>query len=191
MELVIGIDPSLTGTAVVIYGQDGEHRAKRIASKSNGKAVRGRNERYLYIIKKVIDFIGDIEPTVICIEGYSYGSSMQNYLAEFGGLLRSDLCVYESAEIHEVAPSTLKKFVTGKGNADKIAVVTQCINRWRCGFATDDEYDAYGLARIAACISGMNPPETLKQAECLKTITHLEFEVGVNHTSPQTLPLPF
>ena len=185
---VIGIDPSLTGTAAVIYYADGMHDAKRFPSKPLGKDVRNRNQRYLDIIRRLFEFLGDEDPLVICVEGYSYGSiGQQNYLGEFGGLLRSDLCVYETAKIFEVAPGTLKKFITGKGNADKVAIVTKTLQQWDAGFSTDDEFDAYGLARIAACIAGLEAPAKQTQADSLKAITGNIYEVS-KVTKPNTTP---
>lgn len=173
---IVGIDPSLAGSAVAIIRADGSHSVKRFASKSRGTSVRERNGRYLSVVSRIIEFIGDDDPLVICIEGYSYGSHQgQAALAELGGILRSDLCVYESAKIFEVAPTTLKKFVTGKGNTDKIAVVAKSLERWDVGFSTSDEFDAFGLAKIAACIAKLEQPENTPARQCLKTITGQSF----------------
>ena len=183
MNFVVGIDPSLTGTGVIVLDENGRHQNIRLQSRSRGGSVRERNERYLTIVSRVIEFIEDCigeenEPVVIAIEGYSFESEGRGrYLAEFGGLLRSDLCVFESSRIYEVAPATLKKYATEKKNRKgkqptKTEVVHEVGQRWGCFFSSDDEYDAYILARLAGCIAGLFQPETERQAECETTLSH-------------------
>ena len=177
-RIVVGIDPSIAGSAVSVIKPDGHQRTKRFGSKNQGDHIRGRLPRYLTTIDRMIEYIGEIEPDVICIEGYSFGSDRQNFLAEFGGILRADLCAYETDEIFEVAPTTFKKFVTGNGKAEKHHFVPATLELWNVGFATHDEFDAHGLARMAMCIAGWAPPTNKKQAECLYTVTKRKFEVG-------------
>lgn len=195
-KYVLGIDPSLTGMGVAKYFDDGSHDVKRFKSKSLGETVRERNLRYLRLIDRVMSFIGvddgDLPPVVICLEGYSFGSVGRAVsLGELGGILRSDLCLFDDVPIYEVAPNALKKFVTGKGVGDKIAVVTSCLKNWNVGFSSDDEFDAYGLSRIAACIAGFNPPENIQQVQCLKKITNRVFEVGESTLIPEPESPPF
>lgn len=183
MSYVVGIDPSLSGTGVVVFRGDGDHDAKRFPSSSRGDKVRERNIRYLSVVSRVIDFIEDCtedagEPVAIAIENYAFAAEGRaRYSAEFGGILRSDLCAWESTRIYEVAPGTLKKFATGKGDAEKNDVMHAVMDRWECGFSSDDEFDAYVLARIAGCIAGIVKPETARQAECMFTVTKEKFEV--------------
>jgi Holliday junction resolvasome RuvABC endonuclease subunit len=54
----------------------------------------------------------------------------------------------------DVPPSALKKFVTGKGNGDKTAVIAAIASRYHVEFKTNDEYDAFGLALMAAAYAG-------------------------------------
>jgi crossover junction endodeoxyribonuclease RuvC len=78
-------------------------------------------------------------------------------IAEFGGLLRwrlTKLC----SDVREVPPSTLKQFATGKGNANKTLMVASLTKRYGVEFSSDDEYDAYGLARLGACLLGWEKP---------------------------------
>ena len=44
-----------------------------------------------------------------------------------------------------VPPTTLKMFITGKGNADKEAVAIAVQNSLDVSFSTSDQYDAAGL----------------------------------------------
>jgi crossover junction endodeoxyribonuclease RuvC len=116
-------------------------------------------------------FVGRYHPTVICLEGYSYGSTggKQFDRVEFGGILRWSLCEL-ACELYDVAPGTLKKFASGSGKGKKLGMVAVMSARWGVLFDTDDHYDAYGLARMAACIGGLMDPENAKQAEAVSTV---------------------
>lgn len=190
-KYVVGIDPSLTGTAVCKYFEDGTVEVGSFGSRPTGDSITARVDRYLRLISRVIKFIGH-DPSLITIEGYSFGSrGRQNSLSEYGGILRADLCEYDSP-IWEVPPKTLKKFVTGSGNASKIKMVTATIGRWKVEYDTDDEYDAYGLARMAAAIHGFCVPETEHQVESLTKLTGKIFTKGkAVEPTPQPVEPPF
>lgn len=79
-------------------------------------------ERYHKITELVYTHIRDAD--VINLEGYSYGSAVGQVfnIAEATGLLKYKL--FTAGETwNVVAPSELKKFATGKGNAKKRAMV--------------------------------------------------------------------
>jgi crossover junction endodeoxyribonuclease RuvC len=48
-----------------------------------------------------------------------------------------------------IAPGTLKKFVTGKGNSKKDLMLLKTYKRWGVEFDDHNICDAYGLARMA------------------------------------------
>ena len=130
---VVGIDPSLTGTAVVI-GDGALWKLGEFSSKNAGDDVRSRVARYDALVAGVVKFIEEHGPVAaIFIEGYSFGSNMpgKNGTVEFGGILRWHL-VDLAPRVYEVAPATLKKFVTGKGNAPKntmLAHISEALGR--------------------------------------------------------------
>jgi crossover junction endodeoxyribonuclease RuvC len=135
-----------------------------------------------------------ITPALLVVEGYSYGSggrkrsSAENEknvqgsvgrahsIAEFGALVRAAL--YEGfatrPTLVEVPPATLKKFVTGKGNAPKDLMRVEAYKRWGVEFKTNDEVDAYGLARMGACLLGWEEPATKAQREAVEKVAHAQ-----------------
>lgn len=181
MPHVVGLDISLTSTGVVIIDHELAHRATSITSASRGSSIPERNGRALSIVDRIFRFLGDIEPVAICIEDYAFSRNDAGgrYIAELGGILRADICdVWPNASngaTFEVAASTLKKFATDKGNCDKIAIVTACLERWNFGPGSSDEADAYCLARMAAIYAGFCAPETKKQAEAVTKATGKRF----------------
>jgi Holliday junction resolvasome RuvABC endonuclease subunit len=109
------------------------------------------------------------KPQLILIEGYAFKSERSTSQAEFGGCLRWELTTL-GADILEVAPVNLKQFATGVGKGDKTRLIAAVAHRWGVEFATDDEYDAYALARMAACIAELEPTTTEAQRKAIATV---------------------
>lgn len=172
---VIGLDPSLTGTGVVVMDGFGHLvDLKVFSSKACGSKVHERMERFNRLVESVRSIVAAENPSIICIEGYSYGSSTGGVSdrVEYGGLLRHMLWRFGHIEIHEVVPTSLKKWSTGKGKGDKTPVIAALTKRYGVVFESDNEYDAYALARIALQIEGHEAPENVPQSEVINTVLH-------------------
>lgn len=150
--MIFGIDPSLTATAVC-FGNDPDpekHEIKLFGNESRGPLLPGR-------IQRVYDLALMVEAEIarnaegddsIFIEAYSYGSqNNREKLAEYGGILRM-LLLEITPNIFEVAPTTLKKFATGKGKGKKHAIAGAVGKRFGLVFDSDDETDAFCLWRF-------------------------------------------
>lgn len=93
------------------------------------------------------------KPELVVIEGYAFGArgSMVFSIGELGGVLR--LLLYQkSIKTVEIPPTTLKKFVCGKGNVKKNILIKEVYKKWGIDFDDDNLADAYGLARIGSVI---------------------------------------
>jgi len=180
--IVIGIDPSLTGLAVAVRAPDGEITVKRFTSKPKGKRVVARLARYYGLWHRVEQHIDNVAKSIaasfdgaigwkVFLEGYSYNSSGSVIAtAEFGGVLRAKLdWLLGADDVDEVPPATLKQFVC-KGNASKTVVIGEIVKRYGVTFATDDEYDAYALARLGAVVEGLERPANGKQATAAEKV---------------------
>ena len=90
------------------------------------------------------------DPCLVAIEGYAMGSKTRPQMAgELGGHLR--LLLWQAGIPYIVVPPTsLKKYVLGKGNAAKELVLKEVFKRWGYDTTSNDRADAYALARIAA-----------------------------------------
>jgi len=168
-SLVAGIDPSLTNTAVVIGGGS-KYECKTFSSQPSGKDVASRIHRVSALVDGIVEFVRDNAVEVVCLEGYSYGSNMPGHhtIVEYGGLLRYKLLPH--CAIYEVAPTTLKKFATGKGSGKKIGMVSCLARRYGVDFRSDDEYDAFGLYLLAMGVAGSAEPENQAQAQAIRTV---------------------
>lgn len=135
---IVGIDASLTGTGVAVF--DNSLLTERIKSEKMGVP------RLIEIRGRVQEIITDTD--LVVIEGYAFAAANQAHqIGELGGVLRVMLteCVVKWIE---VAPSQVKKFATGKGNAKKEDMAVGIFKRWGREFKNNDEADAFVLALI-------------------------------------------
>lgn len=166
----VGIDPSITGTAISFHGGP----TLLVSSvPPMGRSLVERFKRYGLLVGKIMDILlpNTVGTSLIALEGYSYSSkgSAVLDLGEFGGLLRAEL-LRSYRQVVEVPPATVKQFVCGNGNAGKIEVVTACVKQWGCEFVSDDQYDAYVLGRIAGVLAGETECENAKQRKALEKL---------------------
>lgn len=165
----MGIDPSLTKTAVMVIGRDGSRRDSTVVrSENQGLSVSARMSRIKRMVNGVMVIVQRNKPVAITLEHYSFGSNtgLVCDLAEYGGNLRFALIKHGYVPI-EVAPTTLKKWVTGSGGGDKVKVISSLTRDYGVMFGTDDEYDAYGLARMALQIAKFEEPVLAYQREAI------------------------
>lgn len=171
-QTVVGVDPSLTATALCFYTptQVTQPHISVCKSKPEGKTLTARMRRYEVLAATIRQSVVEANPEAVFIEGYSYGSPAKAVpLGEFGGLLRMEL-LCNNLRVIEVAPKTLKLFAAGTGNANKTAVVAGLTKRYGVEYRTDDEYDAFGLARLGACVLGWDKPQTAAQTKAVESL---------------------
>jgi len=144
--MFVGIDQSLTSTALVTLSESGD---APIAKHRITPDPLRESQRVQFVRDAVSQFVAEAKPRAIAMEGYGFGArkSRAHALGELGGAIK--LALYEMGHtIAIVPPSTLKKFVTGKGNADKSAMMVEILDRWHFKTSNDDIADAYGLAQF-------------------------------------------
>jgi crossover junction endodeoxyribonuclease RuvC len=88
----------------------------------------------------------------IFVEGYAFGAKGRGVfgVAELGGILRVMLAE-RFKSFYEVPPTSLKKFITSKGNVNKSVVLEKVFRKYGIGseqLQDDNQVDAYGLARF-------------------------------------------
>lgn len=167
---IAAVDASLTGFATCFIDAEDAVFLRRTVTKPATK-VLDRMRRYDDLITPLVVAIRLHSPSVLFIEGYSYGSKGDAVtgLAEMGGILRYR-CMQIVDDIVEVPPSVIKKFATGKGNASKLLVVQSLAKRYDRIFETDDEADAFALAQLGMVVSGYREAETAFQQQAADTI---------------------
>ena len=170
MSFVIGIDPSMTSTGIVVVDKEGFVASTTVVSKNTGNYVLQRMNRIHFLVRKIRDYCEGFPPEHICIEDYSYSSISSNLtqMAEFGGILRYVLT--RVWQVTEIAPTNLKKHTTGKGmwkGGGKTPMIVALTKRHGVELANDDLYDAFGLALMARQIVGWEQPATAYEREAI------------------------
>ncbi|HYC44514.1 MAG TPA: crossover junction endodeoxyribonuclease RuvC [Burkholderiales bacterium] len=158
MTTIIGFDPSLSHSAAhwapradllegAVFGGYGT-----FAIKSEPKHFAHRLARLQEIRRQLLDHVHSITKKhgagVMFVEGYAFGArNDRETLGEWGGQLR--LTMFDLGwDVVEVAPGTLKKYVTGKGNAEKDGIRMEVLKRWRYESTDNNDADAYALMRL-------------------------------------------
>ena len=152
MRPVVGIDPSLTATGVA--WADGTTEVIKWPGRDVGRLVN--------VYRQTCDWWENAvyarQKPLVVIEGYSMGSARQQShahgLGELGGVIRLALA-HCCVDFIDIPPACVKKYATGKGNANKDLVRDAA--RDRLGLpagVTSDECDAAWLRQIGLRLVG-------------------------------------
>lgn len=157
-KTAVGIDASWTCTGLVALKCHPPERSHFVwepdiqTVKSKPEDFTNEYHRLADVVEQIMHFVRNVCPSVIVIEGYSFGSkNAREKMGELGGYLRLQLWE-ECFPFYICPPTSLKKFVTGKGNVNKTAVALACFKRWEFESDDDNVTDAYGLAKIGETI---------------------------------------
>jgi Holliday junction resolvasome RuvABC endonuclease subunit len=130
---ILALDLSLTSTGWCRDGQTGRIRPK----------TRGW--------ERIAEIMGSLEQLLagadlVVLEGYAYAGRGRAVfdLAELGGIVRWTVRS-RGVAFADVPPSSLKKYATGAGNANKDAMLAAAIRRFGFAGTTNDESDAFLL----------------------------------------------
>ena len=163
--IAVGLDLSLACTGLVAVDENGCVQSFAIKTKPQEQV-----QRLIKIRTEIVQTLEDIRPDIIVIEDYAFMANGQiTKLAELGGVVKTSLfsCDYKFIT---VAPSRVKKFACAKGNAKKDQVRLEVYKRWGFEAPTNDEVDAYALARIGLAVLGLDDKLTKAQSEVVKAI---------------------
>lgn len=147
---IMGLDPS-SNTGYAILDEDG-NLVK--AGTVHFKPQPDRFERYEKYEHKIYRLICDYEVDLVIVEGFSFAGKFNNsFQYELGTVYRMMMYKHDIMFV-EVPPTSLKKFVTGKGNSKKDLIMLAVYKNWDFDPADDNEADAYGLAQFGRGIIG-------------------------------------
>lgn len=173
MNYVLGVDLSLTGTGCVILEKDKVVVEKLIKTKPAKNLIQ-ETDRLMEIRDSIpLEFNGE-RVSLVVIEGLAFMAHFTSALTQLAGLnymLRARL-LDAAIPFVVVAPTTLKKFITGRGNAQKNELMLEVYKRWGVPFANDNLCDSYGLAQIGlAVLNQASNTLTKPQRETIKLIS--------------------
>lgn len=178
--VTIGIDPSLTNTGLVVVDCAGDLvTSQSLKSKKSG-------DRPLDEIRRLKDLVERIYSTALAslehgpclavgLEGMAFMAKNTRSIVQLSSLnfmLRKKFMLDWKKDTYIVSPTSLKKFVSGKGNCPKDQMFLETYKRWGVEFPDNDQCDAYGLARIAlAMTEGDKRAYTKPQQEVIKLLS--------------------
>ena len=113
-------------------------------------------------------------PDLVVVEDYSLGMFGGGVLSkirlgEIGGVVRTWLFEHDY-RMAFVPPSSLKRFATGNGNADKYRMQTRAIELGARGNVNDDEADAFHLRRMGRAANGLEGQLLDYEAEAIANV---------------------
>jgi len=151
--VTVGLDLSLAKTGFAIVDSDDVLiDAGIIKSKPVGDKPVDETRRIVKIAEEIMETIDrnlpDNAPDLVLIEGLAFMARNTTALVQLAGLNYLTRILLEEFEwpFVIVAPSSLKKFITQKGNADKNVMMMTVYRDYGHEFMDDNICDAYSLA---------------------------------------------
>lgn len=142
---IIGMDQSYTGFGIAISREGQEAEVFKMAFPMSRYGSDGA--RLSKVFNTVADILFHEKPELVLMEGYSNASTYGREKAgELGGAVK--MAVYRACIDPPlvIPPTTLKKFVTGKGTSPKNVMIQQVYKNWGREFSDDNEADAFSLS---------------------------------------------
>jgi len=149
--VAIGIDQSYSGFAITAIDKKDKYYTEVYKVEGNGIERLHKARAFM------LGFVNNFEVSAVAMEGYAYGSQMANMAGELGGMIK--LALYDNYRFVNVPaafpiivpPTSLKKYITAKGNGiAKNQILLAVYKKWDVEFTDDNAADSYGLARLAA-----------------------------------------
>jgi len=141
-----------TGFVKLVNGKVKEQTL--IKSKPNGDKPIDEIKRLLDIEHSITTKIDKKATDLVIIEGLAFMARNTRSLVQLAGLnyfIRKYL-FENKIPFLIVAPTSVKKFITGKGNCDKNLMLLEIYKRYGISFDNDNLADGYGLTQIGIAL---------------------------------------
>ena len=185
---VIGIDPSLSGTA--LYNcknfktdsyllintkkeikKNKQDKTKNKSKKMSIEEFAERLQREQKIFDETYNFLNNKEPDYVAIEGYSFMGSNLAIQAEVTGIIGLAISKYKilkrNCRILIFTPQSLKKYITGKGSGQKQLILKEVYKKYGEDIDDDNVADAFVLSQMASEFAFMEKNKRFRK--CIKS----------------------
>lgn len=151
LKFYMALDLSLTQTALIFANKKG-NRVMSSCIESDPKSTIEQRIYYIWqeILLQTEGLVGDHKVVGIAIEGLAvHGKSHKSLqLAGLHFYVRVELRrLFPNTKIAIIPPTSLKKWVTGGGKAQKDKMMLSCYKRWNYEAENSDTCDAFCLTR--------------------------------------------
>lgn len=165
-DLIVCLDSATTtGYSVIKYNRENKNIAEHYAShisfalkKATKKIAKDLPEKRYgefgkwlrELINTKDEFDNEIKSIIIAYEepkAFTRGKAAVEVANRFIGIIE-DIAYNNKALLIRVTPQDLKKFATGRGNADKDEMTMACINKYGYHPTDDNEADAFLLSKL-------------------------------------------
>lgn len=167
------MDTSLTNTGIVVLKNRKIFIKELIKSKPKGDLPKDEVMRIKIIVRNIEKIVKENIPDIAVIEGLAFMARNTTALVQLSALnymTRGILIDYDIPFII-VAPTSLKKFITGNGTSKKDVMLISTYKRYGVSLLDDNICDAFGLAHIGLAILGEEKKRiTQKQEEVLSLL---------------------
>lgn len=143
----VGLDQSYSGFGVAKLDTDGDTQTKLWKFPPKDSDGMRLGEIYVMLVTFFTQLQNAYDEVHIAMEGYAMGRTFnREKLGELGGIVKLAHSTVFGTDPTVVPPTSLKKFITGKGNANKKEVIAAVQSKWQTDIKNDNVADAYGLA---------------------------------------------
>ncbi len=143
----VGLDQSYSGFGVVKLDNEGDVQTalwKFPPTESDGMRLGDINVTLITLFTQLQDAYDEVH---VAMEGYANGRTFnREKMGELGGVVKLSHATVFGTDPTVVPPTSLKKFVTGKGTASKDDMVKAVQTKWANDVKNNNIADAYGLA---------------------------------------------
>lgn len=168
---VIGLDLSLTATGLAAVTSDAFTVTTVGSVGRRGDTLADRDRRLVDLTRRIGLFLQDWDDYALAVlEGPSVMSKGGSNW-DRAGLWWLVVQMLDPARTAVAAPTVVKKWAAGRGNADKAAVAVGVARLWdQFECESDNEADALALASMGAQKIGMPVPSRAHHAEALAKV---------------------
>jgi Holliday junction resolvasome RuvABC endonuclease subunit len=145
--MFLGIDPSLTGTGLVLI-DDSYKIIEKMELNVESKGI----ERLYFLQEEFLNFVNKYEKDIklICIESPAFGvhEGQLHSLGQWSGIFELLLYTKGLSVIH-CSPTQTKKYCFGSGKGQKSLILLKVFQNFNEEFSSDNLADGYIISRIS------------------------------------------
>lgn len=156
MSFAVGIDLSLTSTGIAALSLDSGEMFTHVIRSTGTKKDRLPEHltRLDDLVSQIVESVRQVDPAAVAIESATFVTAQDSSSHRRAGLWWSvSAALAADYPLVEMAPTSVKKFATGNGRSDKLAVALAVAKQWGDDVLPDARADRADAAALAAAVS--------------------------------------